>query len=75
MTLLKGHPKSDLQLALEQWVAARGDRFAVKRDRRGDWIWRVLAKNGRQVGGSTEGYRSRSMCLANALRMLTWYAS
>jgi uncharacterized protein YegP (UPF0339 family) len=60
--------------ALESLVGKVGDQFEFKQNRSGEWIWRVLAKNGRQIGGSTEGYETRARCLENAWRMLTRYA-
>ncbi len=35
-----------------------------------DWRWKRVAKNGRIVGASSEGYRSKSMCRKNAERCL-----
>ncbi len=36
-----------------------------------DWRWTRHASNGRIVGASTEGYRSRAKCIANARRCMT----
>ncbi len=33
-----------------------------------EWRWKRVAKNGRIVGASSEGYRSFARCLGNARR-------
>lgn len=37
-------------------------------DEAGEWRWRRFAANGEQVGASTEGYKNRADCEANAKR-------
>lgn len=44
------------------------DKWEFYTDSRGDWRWRRVASNGREVGASTEGYRNRADCVANARR-------
>jgi uncharacterized protein YegP (UPF0339 family) len=44
------------------------DKWTFKQDSRGDWWWTRTASNGRIVGQSTEGYRNKSDCEANARR-------
>lgn len=38
-------------------------RYALYRGRDGDWRWRLVARNGRVVADSGEGYRRRRDCL------------
>lgn len=44
------------------------DEWEFYRDRAGDWRWRRTATNRKIVGASSEGYRNRSDCEANARR-------
>lgn len=44
--------------------------FHVYRDTAGQWRWRLVAKNGRTVGDSGEGYRRRVDCVRMAQRIL-----
>lgn len=44
------------------------DRWEFYKDVRGEWRWRRIAGNGRIVGASSEGYKNRKDCLANAIR-------
>lgn len=44
------------------------DRLEFYRDRKGDHRWRRIASNGEIVGASSEGYRSKKDCEANANR-------
>ena len=44
------------------------DRWEFYQDGSGQWRWRRIAPNGRQVGASTEGYWNRSDCESNARR-------
>lgn len=34
------------------------------------WRWTLKAANGRRIGASTEAYRDRNKCIANASRVL-----
>jgi len=44
------------------------DTWKFYTDPSGDWRWRRIASNGRIVGASTEGYRNKADCIANARR-------
>lgn len=44
------------------------DRWHFYQESNGDWRWSRVALNGRIVGASTEGYRNRQDCVANARR-------
>ena len=44
------------------------DNWEIYQDGRGEWRWRRTARNGEVVGASTEGYRNRADCVANAKR-------
>lgn len=39
--------------------------LTIYRDDAGDWRWRLVAKNGKVSGASTEGYRRRRSVEAN----------
>ena len=43
--------------------------FEIYQDRRGDWRWRLYARNGRIVADSGEGYARQSGAIA-AMRRL-----
>lgn len=47
---------------------ADNDKWEVYKDAKGEWRWRRTASNGREVGASTEGYKSREHCVENAIR-------
>jgi len=44
------------------------DKWEFYKDSAGQWRWRRVAENGRVVGSSSEGYRNKSDCEANARR-------
>lgn len=44
------------------------DKWEFYEDKKGEWRWRRTARNGNNVGASTEGYTSKSSALANAQR-------
>lgn len=44
------------------------DTWVFYQDDRSEWRWRRTAPNGNIVGASTEGYRNRQDCVANARR-------
>lgn len=44
------------------------DSWNIYTDARGEWRWRRTASNGRIVGASSEGYKNRADCIANARR-------
>lgn len=45
-----------------------GDTWEIYQDNRGEWRWRRVASNGKTVGSSSEGYKNKSDCIANAKR-------
>ncbi len=47
---------------------AKGDKWEIYKDGAGEWRWRRTAPNGNIVGASTEGYKNKSDCIANAQR-------
>lgn len=47
-------------------------RVQVYRDRKGDWRWRVFARNGRIVAVSGEGYKRLGPCSAMVTRLFPW---
>ena len=44
------------------------DKWDIYIDSKGEWRWSRTASNGKTVGASTEGYKNRSDCVANAKR-------
>lgn len=44
------------------------DNWIFYRDAANEWQWKRFAANGEQVGGSTEGYKNKADCIANATR-------
>lgn len=38
-------------------------KFQVYRDKRGEWRWRFLAKNGKIIAVSSESYKAKYDCL------------
>lgn len=44
------------------------DKWQFYTDARNEWRWRRVAANGRIVGASSEGYKNRTDCIANAQR-------
>jgi uncharacterized protein YegP (UPF0339 family) len=44
------------------------DKWEFYQDAKGEWRWRRIAPNGRKVGSSSEGYKNRPDCVANAKR-------
>ena len=45
-----------------------GDKREIYKDKAGEWRWRCIAPNGKEVGASSEGYKNRGDCLENAKR-------
>ena len=45
-----------------------GDKWNIYKDAKGEWRWSRIASNGKTVGASTEGYKNREDCVANAKR-------
>ncbi len=44
------------------------DKWEIYKDKRGNFRWRRMARNGRITGTSSEGYSSRKSCASNAKR-------
>lgn len=44
------------------------DKWETYKDKRGEFRWRRMARNGRITGTSSEGYSSKLNCEANAKR-------
>ncbi len=44
------------------------DKWDVYQDKRGEWRWRRKATNGEITGASSEGYKAKGDCTANAER-------
>lgn len=44
-------------------------KIVVYRDGVGEWRWRIVARNGRVVADSGEGYKRRTACAAMALKI------
>ena len=44
------------------------DKWEFYKDKAGEWRWRRTAPNGTIVGASSEGYRNKADCEANAAR-------
>lgn len=44
------------------------DTWKFYRDTNGEWRWQRIAPNGKVVGASTESYKNRDDCVANARR-------
>ncbi|MBW1649754.1 MAG: DUF1508 domain-containing protein [Deltaproteobacteria bacterium] len=44
------------------------DKVEFYEDKKEEWRWRRTASNGKIVGASTEGYKNKSDCEANARR-------
>ena len=41
-------------------------KWEIYQDTSGEWRWRCLASNGKLVGASSQGYKNKEDCLANA---------
>ena len=44
------------------------DKLELYKDKKGEWRWRKIASNGEIVGASSEGYKNKADCEANAQR-------
>jgi uncharacterized protein YegP (UPF0339 family) len=44
------------------------DKWEFYQDSKKEWRWRRIARNGRIVGASTQGYTNKSDCIENARR-------
>jgi len=49
-------------------MAEKKDRLKFFKDEQDEWRWQRIAGNNRIVGASTEGYKNRKDCEANAER-------
>lgn len=49
-------------------MAGEKDKWEFYKDKGDDWRWRRTAPNGKIVGASSEGYKNKSDCIANAKR-------
>jgi len=47
-------------------MADTGRKWEIYQDKRGEWRWRCLASNGKLVGASSQGYKNKEDCVANA---------
>ena len=47
-------------------MKTKSDKWEFFKDRKKEWRWRRVARNGRIVGASSEGYKNRVDCVANA---------
>lgn len=47
-------------------------KFEIYKDAKGEWRWRLRAKNGRIVADSAEGYKKRAS-VANAVLNLVFF--
>ncbi len=43
--------------------------FQLYKDKAGEWRWRLLAKNGKKIGTSGEGYKNKADC-AHAIELV-----
>lgn len=44
------------------------DKWEIYQDAKKEWRWKRTAPNGKIVAASTEGYKNRADCVANAKR-------
>jgi len=44
------------------------DKCEIYKDSKNEWRWRKIAPNGKIVGASSEGYKNKADCIANAKR-------
>jgi uncharacterized protein YegP (UPF0339 family) len=49
-------------------ILGADDRWEIYKDKRGNFRWRRMARNGRITGTSSVGYASKKNCEANAAR-------
>lgn len=42
------------------------DKWEIYKDTKGEWRWKRTAPNGKEVAASTEGYKNKADCEANA---------
>lgn len=44
--------------------SSAGPTFQIFKDTKGEWRWRLVAANGKQIATSGEGYKSKAKCAA-----------
>lgn len=44
------------------------DKWEFYKDSKEEWRWRRISNNGNIVGSSSEGYKNKADCVANAQR-------
>lgn len=44
------------------------DKWHLTKDAKGEWRWQRIAQNGKIVGASSESYKNKADCIANARR-------
>lgn len=49
-----------------QSIMSKELRWEFYQDKKGEWRWKTFAKNGVQVGASTEGYTTKQNAVKNA---------
>ncbi len=55
-------------------MAMRALKLKVYREKKtGDWRWRISARNGKIVGASTEGYKTRRRAVSNCILITNTY--
>ena len=52
----------------ETCKGSNGDTWEIYKDRADQWRWRRTARNGENVGASSEGYVNKADCISNAVR-------
>ena len=52
----------------ETCTGSNGDTWEIYQDSKKEWRWRRIARNGKNVGSSNEGYKNKADCIANARR-------
>jgi uncharacterized protein YegP (UPF0339 family) len=48
------------------FMADTGRKWEIYQDKGGKWRWRCFASNGKLVGSSSQGYKTKEDCAANA---------
>lgn len=46
-------------------------KFVIYRDRKKEWRWRIVAKNGKVIADSAEGYKRRGHAYKMAWKLAT----
>jgi len=45
-------------------------KFVIYADKKGEWRWRLVAKNGRTIADGSEGYATEGNCLRALMRVI-----